>query len=560
MITYLSEKIRHIPIPVLVYSLLALLVLAPLLLPGYIFFLDMVFVPHLPTPTDINNVFLFKTILHLLNIILPSQVIQKLILFSILILSGFGMHRLLQTINDDFNKTKDFNLHALPYFLAGIFFMVNPFTYSRFMVGHFYVLLGYAFLPWFLIAFLKLMNELNLRGAIRLAIWALSISLVSLHILGMALITAALGLLMASLRLYKASNYIMLKHLLKWYSVAAIIFLIVSSFWLVPAILGKSSTNELISNFDERHLLSFRTVGSDWGVPLNVLSLNGFWGDNQGFYLLPKDVLPVWPILFMLLIIVLMIGAIKAYSTNKYATLLFLTVLFIAWVLSQGVVQSPYAGLNHWLFANVPFFAGYREPGKFIALIALAESYLLFFGVTVLLEKFKQKKIKISSWIIGLIVTLPLVYTPSMLWGFGGQVHAVNYPAQWQQVNEYLKKNAKGKVLFLPWHEYLRLSFADRVVANPASRFFDAQIIQGDNSEIGLIKRQSDNTQSEFIENEIINKNNEKNIAEMLKKIGVEYVLLVKESDYKNYSFLDNQSNLKIMQHNDALKLYKVTK
>jgi len=129
-----------------VYAVVALLILLPLLGRGYILTLDMVFTPHIRWPVGGTNSYPFWVLLHYLNQLLPSDVIQKLLLFTIFLLAGVGMHRLVRNIDVRCKQTA--GQYTLGAFVAGTLYMVNPFTYERLMAGQYAVLFGYALLPW----------------------------------------------------------------------------------------------------------------------------------------------------------------------------------------------------------------------------------------------------------------------------------------------------------------------------------------------------------------------------------------------------------------------------
>ena len=82
----------------LFYSVVALVILGPLLGPGYILTLDMVFTPNLAMPEMITSSYLFHAGLHVLNLVIPSDIIEKMLLFTVLLLSGLGMHRLMRSL------------------------------------------------------------------------------------------------------------------------------------------------------------------------------------------------------------------------------------------------------------------------------------------------------------------------------------------------------------------------------------------------------------------------------------------------------------------------------
>ena len=143
----LTERHKQLLIRCAVYCGLALLVLLPLLRPGFILTLDMVFAPSINIPQYASGpLYIFWGFLHVLNFALASSTIQKMILFAILFLSGFGMHRFLEKIGP---RSLAENWKWGCYF-GGILYMINPFTYSRFMAGQFAVLLGYALVPFLL--------------------------------------------------------------------------------------------------------------------------------------------------------------------------------------------------------------------------------------------------------------------------------------------------------------------------------------------------------------------------------------------------------------------------
>src|SRR2546430_14178834 len=85
-----DHKIR----PYIVYSLLALVVMLPLLKPGFILTFDMIFTPHLPMPAAVSSSYLFDALLHVLNLAIPAELIEKAFLLSILLMSGLGAHGL----------------------------------------------------------------------------------------------------------------------------------------------------------------------------------------------------------------------------------------------------------------------------------------------------------------------------------------------------------------------------------------------------------------------------------------------------------------------------------
>src|SRR5213083_1580888 len=84
--------------PTIFYALLMAIVMLPLFKPGYVLTLDMVFTPKIALSSSVGPDYPLWAVLHYLNLVLPSQLIEKSILVGILFLSGYGMHRLMRRL------------------------------------------------------------------------------------------------------------------------------------------------------------------------------------------------------------------------------------------------------------------------------------------------------------------------------------------------------------------------------------------------------------------------------------------------------------------------------
>ena len=554
------------------YSLLSLAVLLPLLLPGYIFTLDMIFVPRLPMPSAPENTYILQAFLHYINYFIPSQIIQKFLLFLILVLSGVGMHCLVQKGNKLQNPSSlavksrskppvsDRQPTIWGAYLAGVFYMINPFTYTRFMAGHYLLLLGYALLPFFVAGLFSFLEKPNLKSATRLSAWTLAISIVSIHMVGFTVLLSAAAAMTALIRHRRSGRQ--LAAIIKYGLVALGIVIIASAYWLVPYAAGQTPSAQLVSQFDSRDTAFFQTVGDKrLGLALNSAALYGFWGDNKGIYSLPKAQMPIWPIILLVLFILMFTGAKSSWRRDRSVTAVLLVSGLMAIILSLGSAYGPLVPINNWLNTYLPFFKGYREPQKFVAVAALAEAYFLGMGLSSLLKIAKTRKFR--TWKLegmGVIfLLLPILYTPTMLWGFSGQVKASNYPADWYSLNDKLNQDKDNyQVLFLPWHQYMKFQFAGRVIANPADIFFDKPVIQGDNAEFGEVYRSVSNPVTEGIENSVLRPANRlSNAGEILASYQVKYIIVAKEVDWRDYNFLDKQADIKLISESEHLKVYQ---
>jgi hypothetical protein len=136
--------------PFWAYLAVALVILGPALLPGYILTLDMVFTPQLHLNLGLTSQLPFNLLLTALNVILPGWLIQKAPAHS-------------PSSPSPASACTGSRPPPAPSarYAAGLFYVINPFTYERLMAGQYLVLAGYALMPWFLAALLRWLRGLR---------------------------------------------------------------------------------------------------------------------------------------------------------------------------------------------------------------------------------------------------------------------------------------------------------------------------------------------------------------------------------------------------------------
>jgi len=265
------------------FSTLSLTILLPLLPRGHIMTLDLAFAPTIPSPQTVTSSYLFRLLLHGANKLLPSDVIEKLLFFSILLLASYGMYALVQSL-----KTRA--LPSAAYFSA-LLYTVNPYTYSRFMAGQYSVLLGYALLPFFAQAFLRTIRNPTTRNALKLGGWATLIGIVSIHTLGLIAVLLVLGGALVTKQYQRQPGR--LKQHYKATALGIGVMLLASSYWLVPLLAGRGTTAQTIQSFGATDTTAFATAGGNLiGKVGNIIRLQGFWAEDRGLFLLPQDHMP----------------------------------------------------------------------------------------------------------------------------------------------------------------------------------------------------------------------------------------------------------------------------
>lgn len=534
----------------LAYGLLALFVMVGMLLPGYVLTLDMIFTPHIAAPAVVSNGFVWQWGMHILNFFLPGWAIQKIIIIGTLLLAGVGMHRLVRSEpGKKFEKTGWW----MPY-MAGILYVVNPFTYERWMAGHYLFLAGYALLPWLVQALFWFVSAPSRRGAGNLALLYTAMAIVSIHMLVLSIIV---GVVVGVVYVIKGGQR---RNLVKWGAAALATFAFLNIYWLWGVVSGSSEISQTISHFDARHLEAFSTVGHpSLGVVGSVLGMTGFWLERYHRYVLPNASW-LWVVMILILLVLVGFGVRTRWRKDRAQTASLVALGTLGLVMGMGAQAPLIGGLIGWVLLHVPVLQGFREPQKFVALLAFGYCFFVPFGAQAVGEMVGRKYKGWSERLVPLWLLLPFALTPLMPLGFVGQLKPVQYPAAWSAFNTQLEHDrSAGRVLFLPWHQYMSFDFNRRVIANPAPQFFSASVISGDNAEFGTVYRDTVNPESDYVEGQILGKAGEPGLGGRLSTLGVKYVLLASAPDTAQYEFLDREPELKKIVSDPSLTVYENT-
>ena len=519
------------------YALVALAIMLPLLLPGFILTLDMVFTPHIPMPEQATSSYLFYAALHVLNTVISADILQKILLLAILILSGIGLHRLVRSAVPMTREPGDWGIAV-----ASIFYMINPFTYSRFMAGQFAVLLGYALLPWLVRSLVMFARQPNTRRALFVAVWLVLIGIVSIHTLGdAAILLLAGGAVVAWRKRAQLTQYV------KYGALALGAFIAASCYWLIPLLSGKGRTAELAATFGSADTQAYATVGSNLATQIfNVLRLQGFWMESKGLYALPQDRAFLWGLMAIGVIALVATGARVLWQrTRAFAVFIVLSGL-------TGLVLA--VGLGDWA-RDVPLLNGFREPHKFVALLTLMYAVCLAPGIAALLDRARKKS---DGWYAAAaiaVILLPFLFMRVMFWGFDKQLMPRHYPASWIDANWQLKQDHDNfNILFLPWHHYMSYDFSGRIIAHPAPKFFEKPTIVSNDPELGKIDADRHDPRQAAITRALTGPPDKR--AHELAKHNIKYVLLAKDLDYQKYDYLKKEPDFKIIRDTNDLTVF----
>src|SRR4051812_31238006 len=283
------------------YLALAVAVAAPLLKPGLVLAVDLSLTPHpaLPgvywglaqAPHDgtlarLPLDALFVGLGHLGAVGLG----EKALCLGVVALAGVGMHRLVVV------------RHAAAAYYAGLLYAINPFVYDRLYTGQWFLLLGYALLPFAYRALLGALEGDLVAATTFGALFGLT-GIASTH---MAVILAAMAAATAAIhggRMWRAPA------VRRAAGLAAALAAASALSWLVPT----PGLREFWHAIGPSQLELYRSApNGSWPVPVAVAGLTGYWNDARP----ATDWVPAWP-LFALTFATLSLAGLAARARDR---------------------------------------------------------------------------------------------------------------------------------------------------------------------------------------------------------------------------------------------------
>jgi hypothetical protein len=543
---------------------LSLAILGPLLAPGYIFALDMVFGPNIAQAYElyglqggILNGLPLIFIVHLLNKLIPAWLLQKVLLFLILFLAGLGAYYLC--------PARKVGKH-----FAGLLYMLNPFVYARFLAGQRGLLLAYAVTPFAIKAFIELLEDRNWKKAVKVALLTTLAGVFMVQALFLLFLAYLILVLLVLGKEFRSQN--LLKSAAQvggLVSLSALMFLALNLYWLLPSL---STVGPMVGQITELDFLVFAPTPAS-RIAFDLASMHGFW---RAGYLYTRDVLPLWWLVFLFILFLVSYGLVCRYDDRKigWSVKSFALMGAAGLLLAGGYALEITRPIYEWLLRHLPLFSAFRDSQKFVALLCLTYAYLGGLGVNALAAGLTKEKLKRiwqqtalkktamlgTATIVAFALASPVVYSFAMF-GFQKQLQVADYPAEWYEVDQYLSRDEQDfNVLFLPWHLYMDYSWIPQPikrVGNLPSAFFSKPVISGDNIEIGVSYTQSTNPISAYVEFLLRNSAEISNFGELVSPLNVKYVILVGEADYQDYDFLYEQDDLTKVMSLEGITLFR---
>jgi hypothetical protein len=427
------------------------LILLPMLAPGYVLHLDMVFVPQqtlLPWNLGIGGGLPRSVpqdaLVSLLAGPLPGQILQKVMLAATLVLAGAGAGRLAGG-------------PRLQQLAAASLYLWSAYLAGRLLMGHWGLLWAYALLPW---ALLAARSARESGRAWPTAFLCGAGALVPTG--GMVLAIAALPIAVGPGSAVRVRSRVM--------AVAAVV-LFNAPWWLAAV---RSPVSE-ISDPLGLEVFGARADGAG-GVLGSVLAGGGVW--NAQATLGSRT---TWFALFLTLTVVALalLGWRLRLQRHRPETIWItgLAVVGLIWAWLSGV-----AGEQGWAQAIVsgPPGGGLLRDGQkwtvfWVLLIAISAPA----GMARLSRRAEPS---LRVFLAAALAVLPLAALPDLAWGALGRLRPATYPSAWQELRTTVaERPLEGDVLSLPWAAFRRYEWNhSQVVLDPLPRQLTRTVVWND--------------------------------------------------------------------------------
>jgi hypothetical protein len=430
---------------------LALLVVGPLLGPGYLLLRDAVSTPRSylsdtalglgesaprASPQDFA--------VALASQVLDGGVVVKVLLLLGLWLAGWGAARLVELVLPEAGRPGQF--------VAVTMAVWNPYVAERLLQGHWSLLIGYGCLPWVATSMLGLRRNAGRPNFFGLVFW---IALAGLTPTGLML-AAGVSLVCA---LTRGSGYS------RWLCGAVTLGAAVLAAlpWLTAAALSPSSRawphTFAVAVFAARAEPGLGTLGS-------LASLGGIWNAEA----VPASRTTVFALLAAVALLSVVLVGLPVLV--RRAAAIPLLVLAVAAVLMPTLLATgPGQATMRMLVEAAPGLAVVRDTQKWVAL-AMPGYALAGAAAVVTLRRWLRPAATGVVCCVALLAGLP-----DLAWGVAGQVEPVRYPAGWAAVASVINDDP-GPVAVLPAGSMRRFSWSGPApVLDPLPRWLRADVL-----------------------------------------------------------------------------------
>ncbi|MFM1730790.1 hypothetical protein ABI214_17370 [Prescottella soli] len=443
-------------VPILYSLALAALVLGPLLGPGYLLIRDAVSTPRsYPTDSALGltdaaaRAVPQDWLVAVLSSVVDGGLVVKAILLAALWLAGWGAARMVAVLLPGAGLG--------PQLVASTVMVWNPYVGERLLQGHWSLLAGYAALPWIVCA------AVAIRRGRPGGWWALTLCLAAAALTPTgALLAVAVALAVLA---GPGGRGAVVPRLLR----TMLLFLAVSAPWLTATALsggGGTSDPAGVAAFAARAEPGLGTIGS-------LAGLGGIWNGTA----VPGSRTSLWAVAgTVLLLAVVACGVPALWRRRRHPVIAALAVLAAAAVLLPALGATGWGlAVGEWAVVHVPGAGLLRDTQKWVALAAPLYALAAAAGVRAL-----SARVSLPGAVPVGAVAVIVLGLPDLVWGVGGALTPVRYPAAWQQVVDNLDASKEaGDVAVLPAGMFRKFPYSgDAPVLDPAPRMLPVDVLQ----------------------------------------------------------------------------------
>ncbi len=433
---------------------LTVVLLGPALAPGYVLSYDMVWVPHLALRPDFLGVgsalpraVPSDAVVAVLDDVVPSMLLQKLVLAGSLVAAAAGTARLVP-------EGRGVTAARL---VAVSITVWNPFVVERLVIGHWPVLLGYAVLPWVIGSARRWRRGGPFPGVLLLLVPLGSLSVSA----GLATAVALVA--------FSATRDVR-----RWL-VLLVVVAVANAPWFVAGLLHAGNA---VTTRAAVEVFALHGEGSVPG-PLAALTLGGIWN---------SEVVPSSRAGFQGWLTLLVVAGLVAAGLRPWARGLGRRDA-AAFAACWGV--GTLVPLLTWLApatvgdvaATVPGAGVFRDGARTLALAAPALALVAATGARRAWVHLAEPAV-LRAVVGAVLVVFPLALMPDAAWGVSGQLRATDLPGEYAEARGVVAREhdrAGGDVVLLPFSSYRQPPWLDGPkVLDPVGRYLTPDYVAAD--------------------------------------------------------------------------------
>ncbi len=516
---------------------LALLIVAPLLRPGYLLLRDAVSTPRSylsdaalglaeSAPRAAPQDFAVALASHVVD----GGIVVKALLVLALWLAGWGAARLAETVLPEAGLSGQL--------VATTVAIWNPYVAERLLQGHWSLLIGYGCLPWIATAGLALRSA-GMPLWMGLGAPALLFALAGLTPTGLLLAaTVALACVVAPAPPSGRPRWVCATVALVGALLAALPWLTASALggWSAGEPAAQSRASNAIAAFAARAEPGLGTLGS-------LAGLGGLWNSEA----VPATRTTYFAVVSTAVLLSIVATGIPVLLRRGAARPL-LGLAAVAVLLPAALATGPGSALLRATVDAAPGLAVVRDTQKWLALAVPAYA-LAAAGAVVTLRRWSRPPLTALLCSVALIATLP-----DLAWGVGGRVHPVHYPAGWWRVSGLIN-DGPGTVAVLPAGTLRRFAWAGRApVLDPLPRWVRADVLTTGDLTVSGVTVPGEGIRARAIQRTLLGGTD----PTALRDAGVTWVMVELGTSGEMGAAVRTLSALPVAYHDTDLILYRI--